>query len=107
MPKNKLVGPYFKDQQWNVDEHLDASTTLGRTFDTRAEAEEFIDEYNKQFDPTDKDMWRKVLTALQYDKFDPTDKNMFINEGKPKGYLFDYFKSLESQIEHWLEAHRG
>lgn len=102
MPKNKLVGPYFKDQQWNVDEQLDASTTLGRTFDTRAEAEEFIDDYNKQFDPTDKDMWATVLRCLQDD-----EDGQGLNLTERKGYLFDHFKAMEQQIKHWMEVNHG
>lgn len=93
MQKNKLSDPYFRNQQWNVDERVHSEMTVAftRKFDTRAEAEEFIDEYNsKVFNPENKDMWRNVLRCLQDDE-----------DGA--GYLFDHFKSLETQIKHWLE----
>jgi hypothetical protein len=92
--KNKLSPPYFRNQQWNVDEKLDKHSVVVRNFDTRSEAEEFIEQYGDAFDPEDKDMWRNVLNCLQDDE-----------DGQ--GYLFDHFKALESQIKHWLEAHRG
>lgn len=94
MPKNKLSDPYFRNQQWNVDEQLDHNACVVRNFDNRAEAEEFIDQYVSAFDPEDKDMWATVLNCLQDDE-----------DGQ--GYLFDHFKALESQIKHWLEASRG
>lgn len=97
MPKNKLSDPYFRNQQWNVDENISSETSnavLVRTFDTRSEAETFIEEYNNAFDPQNMDMWATVLNCLQDDE-----------DGQ--GYLFDHFKALETQIKHWMEVNRG
>ena len=97
MPKNKLSEPYFRNQQWNVDENLGSeksNAVLVRTFDTRDEAEQFTEQYANQFDPTDRDLWLNVLNALQDDE-----------DGQ--GYLFDHFKAIENQIKHWLEVSRG
>ena len=94
--KNKLSQPYYKlaYNQWNVDEEIGTNVVINRTFDTRDEAEQFIEQYNNRFDPENKDMWATVLKCLQDDE-----------DGQ--GYLFDHFKALESQIKHWLEASRG
>lgn len=93
MSKNKLSQPYFRDNQWNVDERVNSelSISLNRTFDTRTEADEFIEEYNNKFDPSDREMWVTILNCLQDDE-----------DGA--GYLFDHFKSIEEQIRHWLEV---
>jgi len=105
MLKNKLSDPYFRNQQWNVDENISSETSnavLVRTFDTRSEADTFIEEYNNAFDPEDKDMWLNVLNALQDD-----EDGQGLNLTERKGYLFDHFKALETQIKHWMEKNRG
>lgn len=107
MSKNKLSQPYFRDNQWNVDERVNSelSISLNRTFDTRTEADEFIEEYNNKFDPSDREMWVTILNCLYYDEHgDPTSKDTLFKGSTTKGFLFDHFKSIEEQIRHWLEV---